>query len=312
MFELLRYDTKSNRGRQSATPKAAAPKTFAAKVFQTYEFGYRRLTIERPLRESFQFSDVRIAPLRFAPKPLHAVMSWIYETFGAEWSEDGAEYGVLDAVETEIRTHIKAEFPELKEAQIKDVLKPATWRFQLGVLQRARAVQAKIGTAQHDDMNVFEKMLKNTRVGMDTPTKKQITTAVSWKNPKAEKVIKKIHKGAEADPTYGRFAVGRQVIEYKPDGDLRDHENVPLDPSRATEVTNIAYFEAEVRPHVPDAWIDGAKRDATDGEVGIVGYEIPFNRHFYTYVPPRDLTAIDADLDAVSAEIMALLQEVHS
>ena len=305
-------DTKSNRGRQSATPKAAAPKTFAAKVFQTYEFGYRRLTIERPLRESFQFSDVRIAPLRFAPKPLHAVMSWIYETFGAEWSEDGAEYGVLDAVETEIRTHIKAEFPELKEAQIKDVLKPATWRFQLGVLQRARAVQAKIGTAQHDDMNVFEKMLKNTRVGMDTPTKKQITTAVSWKNPKAEKVIKKIHKGAEADPTYGRFAVGRQVIEYKPDGDLRDHENVPLDPSRATEVTNIAYFEAEVRPHVPDAWIDGAKRDATDGEVGIVGYEIPFNRHFYTYVPPRDLTAIDADLDAVSAEIMALLQEVHS
>ena len=103
-----------------------------------------------------------------------------------------------------------------------------------------------------------------------------------------------------------------KVVEYKPDGDLRDNENVPLDPSRPTDVTNIAYFEAEVLPHVPDAWIDGTKHDAIDGEVGIVGYEIPFNRHFYTYVPPRDLTEIDADLDAVGAEIMALLQEVHS
>lgn len=305
-------DTKSTRGRQSASVKVAAPKTFAAKIFQTYEFGYRRLTIERPLRESFQFSDERIAPLRFAPKPLHAVTSWIYETFGQNWAEDGPEYGVLDAVETEIRTHIKAEFPEMKEAQIKNALKPATWRGQLAILQKARAVQRKLGTDQHDDMNLYDGMLKQTKVALDKDAKKQITAAVSWKNPKAEKVIKKIHKGVEADPTYGRFAVERQVIEYKPDGDLRDHENVPLDPSRATEAVNIAYFEAEVLPHVPDAWIDGTKRDAIDGEVGIVGYEIPFNRHFYTYVPPRDLTDIDADLDAVSAEIMALLQEVHS
>jgi len=67
-----------------------------------------------------------------------------------------------------------------------------------------------------------------------------------------------------------------------------------------------------VQPHVPDAWIDDSKTDDKDQEVGIVGYEIPFNRHFYQYQPPRDLEAIDADLDAVSAEIMNLLQEVHS
>jgi type I restriction enzyme M protein len=67
-----------------------------------------------------------------------------------------------------------------------------------------------------------------------------------------------------------------------------------------------------VQPHVADAWIDASKRDAKDGEIGIVGYEIPFNRHFYQYQPPRPLEAIDADLDAVSAEIMALLREVHS
>lgn len=75
---------------------------------------------------------------------------------------------------------------------------------------------------------------------------------------------------------------------------------------------NEAYFIKEVQPHVPDAWIDASKRDAKDGEIGIVGFEIPFNRHFYQYQPPRPLEEIDADLDAVSAEIMALLREVHS
>ncbi|MDW2313749.1 SAM-dependent DNA methyltransferase, partial [Vibrio sp. 1075] len=72
------------------------------------------------------------------------------------------------------------------------------------------------------------------------------------------------------------------------------------------------YFAREVLPHVPDAWIDESKTDELDGQVGIVGYEIPFNRHFYVYEPPRALEVIDADLDAVSAEIMQLLQEVHS
>jgi type I restriction enzyme M protein len=67
-----------------------------------------------------------------------------------------------------------------------------------------------------------------------------------------------------------------------------------------------------VQPHVPDAWIDANKKDAKDQQVGIVGYEIAFNRYFYQYQPPRDLLEIDADLDAVSAEIMKLLQEVHS
>ena len=63
---------------------------------------------------------------------------------------------------------------------------------------------------------------------------------------------------------------------------------------------------------MPNAWIDTKKTDEQDGEVGVVGYEIPFNRHFYEYVPPRSLTEIDADLDKVSSEIMQLLNEVHS
>lgn len=304
-------DAKSNRGRQSPTPKTADPKTFASKIFDTHEFGYRRLTIERPLRESYQFSDERIAPLRFAPKPLLVIMQWIYETYGQDWDESSQDYGDTAPHESDIRKHIKLEFPELKEKQVKDALAPKTWHAQLAILKTARALQGKIGRGQHDDMNGFDKQLKSTGVALDTATKKQITSAVSWKNSKALKVIKKIHKGTKPDPNFGLFDADGKAVEYKPDSDLRDYEIVPLDPSRSTHATNIEYFQAEVLPHVPDAWIDGSKRDAIDGEVGIVGYEIPFNRHFYTYVPPRDLTEIDAELDTVSAEIMALLQEVR-
>jgi len=111
---------------------------------------------------------------------------------------------------------------------------------------------------------------------------------------------------------YGLFEVDGKVLEYKADGDLRDNENVALDPSRSVNEINEAYFAKEVLPHVPDAWIDAEKKDDKDQEIGIVGYEIPFNRHFYQYQPPRELVEIDADLDAVSGEIMKLLQEVHS
>ena len=60
-------------------------------------------------------------------------------------------------------------------------------------------------------------------------------------------------------------------------------------------------------PHVPDAWIDTGKRDPRDGEVGIVGYEINFNRYFYEYTPPRPLDEIEADIRAIEADIVRLL-----
>lgn len=85
---------------------------------------------------------------------------------------------------------------------------------------------------------------------------------------------------------------------------LRDYENIPL--SEDIE----EYFQREVIPHVPLAWIDTKKTDEKDGEVGIVGYEIPFNRHFYEYVPPRELEEIDAELETLTKEIMEMLHEV--
>ncbi|MCI3908243.1 type I restriction-modification system subunit M [Pseudomonas viridiflava] len=123
--------------------------------------------------------------------------------------------------------------------------------------------------------------------------------------------IKKLGKGAlkAALACFGeRDANAKPVLDDKgnlqADSDLREFENVPLSQSIDE------YFAREVLPHVSDAWVDTGKTDAKDGQVGIVGYEINFNRYFYVYQPPRPLAEIDADLKAVEAEIAALLGEV--
>lgn len=308
-------EQKSNRGRQSANPKVEAPKTFAAKIFDTHEFGYRRITIERPLRESYQFSDERLAELRFANKPLNAPMKWLADKYDLFNSEVDVAKTLADH-EDQIRKHIKTDFSEVKEAKIKELLSEKLWTYHAQLHQQGVSLQSIIGAVQCDDMNTYEEVLKNAcntlSLKLEAKDKKAITAAVSWKNPAAEKVIKKVHKSAEANPFYGLFEVDGQTIEFKPDGDLRDNENVTLDPNQTVNELNEAYFQKEVQPHVPDAWVDASKTDPQDGEIGIVGYEIPFNRHFYQYQPPRDLVEIDADLDKVSAEIMNLLQEVHS
>lgn len=117
---------------------------------------------------------------------------------------------------------------------------------------------------------------------------------------------------------YRRITVERPLIEDgkvvmskgkpKPDTALRDNENIPL----KEDIQE--YFKREVLLHVPDAWISEDKKhmDIKDGEIGIVGYEIPFNRHFYEYTPPRSLHEIDIELDGITQEILDLLNEVHS
>jgi type I restriction enzyme M protein len=315
-------DAKSNRGRQSDNPKAPEPKTFSSKIFTTTDFGYRRITVEGPLRLSVQFTDERLAELRFAPRPLNAPMKWAYEQFGQGWTDAG--YGDLSDVAVEVRAYVKANFSDLKEKQIKDLLGAKLWRDQKALLKSGQKLQgalakqmgaAAIVDGSCDDFNLFDEQLKKalkvTGVKLDVRERKQILDAVSWKNPEAQRVIKKVHK-EKANPLYGLFALDGKVVEFQADGDLRDNENIPLDPSRSVTETVEDYFQKEVAPHVPDAWIDAGKRDEKDGELGVVGYEIPFNRHFYVYTPPRALEEIDRDLDLVSAEIMELLREVHS
>jgi type I restriction enzyme M protein len=84
--------------------------------------------------------------------------------------------------------------------------------------------------------------------------------------------------------------------KIEPDPDARDTENVPLGESIQE------YFEREVKPHVPDAWIDPSKEKT--------GYEVPFTRHFYKYIAPRDVDELDAELNKLVAEIQSLLREI--
>ena len=102
----------------------------------------------------------------------------------------------------------------------------------------------------------------------------------------------------------------------EPDPNLRDTERVPLpegeDPVDGDGVPESvrAFFVREVTPHVPDAWIDTARRDPRDGRVGLIGYEVNFNRYFYRYTPPRPLEAIEADIQAIEKDILDMLKEM--
>jgi type I restriction enzyme M protein len=90
----------------------------------------------------------------------------------------------------------------------------------------------------------------------------------------------------------------------EPDPELRDTESVPL--SEDIQV----FFDREVKPHVPDAWIDTEKRDEKDGQVGPIGYELNFNRYFYRYAPPRPLKEIEADIRGIEQDILQMLSAV--
>lgn len=90
----------------------------------------------------------------------------------------------------------------------------------------------------------------------------------------------------------------------EPDSELRDTESVPL----AEDIHE--YFDREVAPHLPDAWIDQPKADPKDGKVGLVGYEINFNRYFYRYKPLRALEEIAADTREGESDIVAMLADL--
>ena len=124
------------------------------------------------------------------------------------------------------------------------------------------------------------------------------------RNELADPVVKKVLKPTKAkvDPLHGLFPnpVGDKslILEYEPDSDLRDTEQIPLLEEGGIE----AFIKREVLPHVPDAWID--KKSIK------VGYEIPFTRHFYKYEPLRSLKEITADIRALEEETEGLLEQI--
>ncbi|MGH8069530.1 MAG: hypothetical protein ACRERE_30685 [Candidatus Entotheonellia bacterium] len=178
-------------------------------------------------------------------------------------------------------------------------------------------VAAALGAGPHLDFNAFltsiEENAGRHNVKLTAKRQKLLQTALAVKDEAAEPVIKKVHKPGrvEPDPLHGRFSVGSEstprtsqfsllsgVVEYEPDPELRDTEQVPLLENGGIE----AFFCREVLPHVPDAWIDEA---ATK-----IGYEISFTRYFYKPQPLRTLDEIRADIEALQKETEGLLEQI--
>lgn len=203
------------------------------KVFDNEDFGYRRITIERPLRLNFSTSSDRIEKL--------------YDQLAIK------------------------KFPDAELEQVKAALMEIDH------------------TKMYMNRDEFEKMLKKVfkqkMLTIKPPIFKAILSALAERDDNAE-ICYDAKGNQEADPQ------------------LRDFENVPL------KQDIYDYFNANVRPHVKDAWINEAVRDDKDGAVGKVGYEIPFTRQFFEYKALRTSVQIKSDIDLLKNEIFELFNEV--
>ena len=208
--------------------------TSKSKIFPVEAFGYRRITIERPLQLAFQVTEERVKTA-LAEKQIQKLNG----------DEQSRLITALNGMDGETVYLNRAKF--------------------------TKALKAALAAADLE---------------LKSPQMKALLNALSERHPEAD--------------------ICKSKGKPEPDSGLRDYENVPLGESVED------YFEREVKPHVPDAWIDQDKRDELDGEVGVVGFEIPFNRHFYVFEPPRSLEEIDRDLKACTDRIKQMIEELSA
>jgi type I restriction enzyme M protein len=285
-----------------------------SRIFPNAYFGYWKVTVERPLRLKSQFTKKAVETLRFASGD-EGIRRELYAEFGqdlydrfAEIRRDVEAYldgGAPDAAGddeelSEPRTRVSAK-------QRKRLLEPLAWTDDRHLYQLGRQLHEFIGEAVFDDHNVFrrrvDEVLKRNGLRPSAAGKKKVLDAVSWRDEGAVRVIKKIHRrDTGPDPLRGLFAAtfdGKEVVvEYEPDPELRDTEQVPLMEEGGVE----AFVRREVLPYVPDAWIDESKTKK--------GYEISFNRVFYKPPRLRSLAEIRADIEALERETEGLLDDV--
>jgi len=210
-------------------------------IFDNEDFGYRKITVERPLRLSFQVTPERIARLE---------------------DEPGFRNLASSNRKAEDARLVEIELGQRRQDQIRGLL---------------RAFAASHEGRRWGDRATFLADLRAAVPRLTAPELKAIVSALGERDECAE-ICRDRHGRPEPDP------------------ELRDTESVPLK-------ENVdEFFAREVLPHVPDAWVDHAKTK--------IGYEIPFNRHFYRYEPPRPLAEIEAEIRALETEIVALLAEV--
>jgi type I restriction enzyme M protein len=239
-----------------------------SKIFNNQDFGYIKITVERPLRLNFQTSSERIAKL------------WEQSAFN------------------NLATSKKIKDPKAQQEEIE-----AGKEEQQRIINILEAIDAIALYRNRDEFEAILDHAFNTKgPKLPAPIKKAVLNALSERDP-------------EADICYDSKG------QREPDPELRDTELVsfpadlslplPLGYDNETGLDKLlalvkdhceAYLQAEVHPHVPDAWVDYSKTK--------VGYEIPLNRHFYVYQPPRPLEEIASEIGALEKEIMAMLAEV--
>jgi type I restriction enzyme M protein len=230
------------------------------KIYPTTHFGFRKITVEQPLRLNFQASPERIARL-----------------------------------EEERAFQNLAQSKKKGEAAVKEQAEGRG--FQEEIRSLLRKLPNKLFKDREEFLGVLGAAAKKAGLKLPAPIIKAILAALSERDDTAA-----VCRDKDGNP--------------EPDSELRDTESVPLvDGPESADAQSVpasvrAFFEREVQPHVPDAWIDSSRRDPKDGLVGLIGYEINFNRYFYKYVPPRPLEEIEADIRAIEKDIMRMLAEV--
>lgn len=216
-----------------------------SRIFDNEDFGYSKITVERPLRLNFQATPERIERLE---------------------GESGFKNLAASAKKSPAEREREIEEGRNRQEEIRELLRA-------------------LGTATR------EQVFKDRKAFLIELRKADEARGVRLSAPELKAVLNAIGERDEA----AEICRDRQG-EPEPDSDLRDTESVPL-----KEDIQL-YFKREVLPHVPDAWIDTTKTK--------IGYEIPLNRYFYQYEPPRELAVIEGDIKTLETEILALLKEV--
>lgn len=298
----------------------------AAKVFDNSDFGYYKVTIERPKRLKAQFTEDHIAPLRF-DKSLREPMQWAYEAYGDKVYTD------LKSLEKDILNWCEENELDLNAKKRKALVSEKTWRKHKEIFDTAGHLLSTIGTEVYSNFNSFQKLvedeLKKQKSKLTASEKNLIYAAVSWYDETADKVIKKTQKfkedklnellqhlgcSKEQLPDYGYYphrskdaihgvsktmpgvSNTNEYIIYESESDLRDYENVPL------KENIYDYFLQEVKPHVEEAWIDLDKTK--------IGYEISFNKYFYKHKPLRGIEEVSAEIVELEKENEGLIAEI--
>jgi type I restriction enzyme M protein len=245
-----------------------------SRVFDNADFGYRRITVLRPLRLRFEItSEARERFLNTCPELFDALQT-VEDVFGDEpqldWNDTWEEVQKL--------------FKRLPHG-IEGWAKGAKGTAQKKIFRECFTVtdpEAKPVIAKHHRaIRLDQEELFPGQILPGAVDKERLTRLL----------------GLHSDGQGG-------FLEYESDSALKDAENISL------KEDIVSYLLREVRPYVSDAWIDRETLDEQDGGIGKVGYEINFNRVFFQYQPPRPLHEIDAELAGVEQRILELLREV--